>query len=487
MLGVRSGRHRRRSQPRIPGTVRSRRAGGCPPPGGRRVCGTHPHRWAPFALDLPAGGRQPETGPGVDRRPRQPDTRFDRNAGEGGFVIVAPSNGGVHPTGGTYRLLKGSIDSIATITVEERNELLAVARLSTGYPCVSSGLTGRDRSRPATRRHYNEDPAAEQHALELLTGAGWSEVFTRNGVRYLRRPGKNLGVSATFGYHPGLFYPFTTSTSFEAEKGYTPFGVYTVLQHDGDWGEAARTLHRSQEPEPPRAENIRKPAEVEPESKGAIRMDPEAFWGVAGEVVCLLRPHTEADEAAILHDFLPPSATRWAPTRSCGLIAPSTPPGCSPCWWGTPPGPAKAPPGRTSTGSWGWSTAPGRRGGSAPGLFTGEGLIEALQPDLEGKLENSRLFIVEPEFSKVLSVAGRQGNTLSPNLRLAWDLGNLATMTRNSPLKAVGAHISLVCHITAEELRRNLTETEMASGFANRFLSPGATQPEASRGQRTRP
>ena len=45
-------------------------------------------------------------------------------------------------------------------------------------------------------------------------------------------------------------------------------------------------------------------------------------------------------------------------------------------------------------------------------------------------------------------------------------------MTRNSPLRARGAHISLVCHITAEELRRHLTETEMASGFANRFLFP---------------
>ena len=105
------------------------------------------------------------------------------------------------------------------------------------------------------------------------------------------------------------------------------------------------------------------------------------------------------------------------------------------------------------------------------GLSTGEGLIEALQPDLEGKLENSRLFIVEPEFSKVLRwPAAKATPVTQPAVGLG--LGNLATMTRNSPFEAVGAHISLVCHITAEELRRNLTETEMASGFANRFLFP---------------
>ena len=39
-----------------------------------------------------------------------------------------------------------------------------------------------------------------------------------------------------------------------------------------------------------------------------------------------------------------------------------------------------------------------------------------------------------------------------------------------SPLKATGAHISIVAHITEEEARARLTRTEMANGFANRFL-----------------
>jgi hypothetical protein len=38
------------------------------------------------------------------------------------------------------------------------------------------------------------------------------------------------------------------------------------------------------------------------------------------------------------------------------------------------------------------------------------------------------------------------------------------------PLKATDAHISILGHITRDELRSHLTETDKANGFANRFL-----------------
>jgi len=46
----------------------------------------------------------------------------------------------------------------------------------------------------------------------------------------------------------------------------------------------------------------------------------------------------------------------------------------------------------------------------------------------------------------------------------------LATLTKNSPLRSSDAHISLIGHITQEELLRRLTEVEAANGFLNRFL-----------------
>jgi hypothetical protein len=84
-------------------------------------------------------------------------------------------------------------------------------------------------------------------------------------------------------------------------------------------------------------------------------------------------------------------------------------------------------------------------------------------------VSDKRLLIVEPEFAGVLAVTERGGNTISKLLREAWDRGDIRSMTK-SPQKATNAHISIIGHITKEELRSRLTLTDMANGFANRFL-----------------
>ena len=64
----------------------------------------------------------------------------------------------------------------------------------------------------------------------------------------------------------------------------------------------------------------------------------------------------------------------------------------------------------------------------------------------------------------------REGNTLSPVIRQSWDQGDLNIVTKNSPARATGAHISIIGHITRDELTRNLDRTEAGNGFANRFI-----------------
>lgn len=46
----------------------------------------------------------------------------------------------------------------------------------------------------------------------------------------------------------------------------------------------------------------------------------------------------------------------------------------------------------------------------------------------------------------------------------------LETMTKNEPVKATNPFFSIVGHITADELKESLDRTEMANGYANRFL-----------------
>ncbi len=118
----------------------------------------------------------------------------------------------------------------------------------------------------------------------------------------------------------------------------------------------------------------------------------------------------------------------------------------------------------------------------ANGLSSGEGLIyqvrdRVMGTDKEGNevvtdvgAEDKRLFVVEEEFATVLKMATREGNILSAVLRACWDDARLATLTKNSPLKATESHVSIVGHVTKTELVRLLAEADAHNGFANRFL-----------------
>lgn len=56
---------------------------------------------------------------------------------------------------------------------------------------------------------------------------------------------------------------------------------------------------------------------------------------------------------------------------------------------------------------------------------------------------------VETEFAPVLTRAGRDGSTLGPVLRQAWDGSNLATLSKGGPAIATGPHVSLIGHTLA--------------------------------------
>ncbi len=70
----------------------------------------------------------------------------------------------------------------------------------------------------------------------------------------------------------------------------------------------------------------------------------------------------------------------------------------------------------------------------------------------------------------MLKVLAREGNTLSPVIRNAWDGKTLQTMAKNAPVRAQDAHVAIVGHITKDELLRFINGTELANGFFNRFL-----------------
>ncbi len=155
--------------------------------------------------------------------------------GLGGYIMAAPSKG--------YSILKGSLLNIPTITVEERAILLNAARSLTTYVDAKKVITGQgDLKRDGPRRPgdiYNESADISS----LLVEYGWQYLFEREGTEYWRRPGKTIGVSATFNHIPDRFYVFSTNAPpFESETAYSKFAVYTMLQHGGDFQAAATGL-----------------------------------------------------------------------------------------------------------------------------------------------------------------------------------------------------------------------------------------------------
>lgn len=184
------------------------------------------------------------------RRPKRPEEMAGEHdtvkvkietRGEGGYAVSAPSNGRVHPSGKPYVRLSGGVDTIATITPEERADLFALARAFDVMPRAdhraSEASASADGARPGD--DYNRRVAWS----DVLEPFGWVRVYHRGDEEYWRRPGKDRGVSATTNYaESGLLYVFTSSTAFEPECSYTPFGAYAVLNHDGDYRAAARDL-----------------------------------------------------------------------------------------------------------------------------------------------------------------------------------------------------------------------------------------------------
>lgn len=212
-------------------------------------------------------------------------------------------------------------------------------------------------------------------------------------------------------------------------------------------------------------------------------MDPAAFYGLAGDVVRAIDPTTEADPVATLVTFL--TAFGVACGRDSHLLVGDSRHGTN--LFSVLVGEtARSRKGTSQDGPLRLLSIadPDFTGGRVQGgLSSGEGLIWAVHDDVqkydakagewvtvEPGVEDKRLLCIEEEMSQVLKTAQRQGATITEIIRRAWDSRTtLQTMTKMSPAKATDAHIGFLAHITRIELTREITETDLANGLANRF------------------
>ena len=172
--------------------------------------------------------------------------------GTGGYVIVAPTNGTVHPTGRPWIRVAGGPTTTPTITPDEREAFhTLLATLNEYTPATPkqpelTNLTPTHRD-PLNGTTPGDDYENKTDWADILQPAGWTLVYGTGQTRYGRRPGKTIGISATTGNADDRdrLYVFTSSTEFEQETPYTKFGAYALLNHGGDHTAAASQLRKN--------------------------------------------------------------------------------------------------------------------------------------------------------------------------------------------------------------------------------------------------
>jgi len=179
--------------------------------------------------------------------------------GQGGLFLCAPTAG--------YELMQGDLTAPPILTEDQRDALLQAAwELNEYAPPVVNGpkaapdgghtatLSAHSANKSPSLAHQANNPPTLAHDADrpgddfnsrgdvraVLKNHDWT--CTKGGENeYWRRPGKTSGTSATL--KERVFYVFSSNAApFEPNEAYSPFAVYAILEHGGDYEQAARSL-----------------------------------------------------------------------------------------------------------------------------------------------------------------------------------------------------------------------------------------------------
>jgi putative DNA primase/helicase len=227
----------------------------------------------------------------IARRPATPEELADKpddkikvlaeTRGEGGYVIVAPTAGTVHPTGLPWEVQAGQIGMVPTITWDQRNLLHEVLRAVLDEMPKEEP---RERSRPLERSvtsgavsRPGDDYNERAEWADIIEPAGWQYSHSGGDTVYWTRPGKEVrdGHSATTGRagtgSSDRLYVMSSATDLPSEQPLTKFYVYAHYNHNGDLAAATRELAR-------RGYGSAAPKFVKPDYDAWDRQEPKDGW-----------------------------------------------------------------------------------------------------------------------------------------------------------------------------------------------------------------
>lgn len=155
--------------------------------------------------------------------------------GDGGYLVVAPSTG--------YVKVQGDLLSLPVITQQQRDGLINICRSFNRVVKQPHKVSLSTAKTDGTIEKFN----AEYDVVKLLEKHGWKVKGQSGETIYLIRPGSKSGEAHATYNHGGhrLLYIFSSNSEpFESDRGYTVFGVYSMIEHAGNNKEAFKEIVR---------------------------------------------------------------------------------------------------------------------------------------------------------------------------------------------------------------------------------------------------
>lgn len=194
---------------------------------------------------------RPPTAEELAEHPHLRSVTLAETRGEGGFVIVSPTQGTVHKSGDAWTAASGSVEgAVPTIAWSTRNLLhQALADALDEMPEVPI-FEPRPMSqvpRPAGDILPGEDFAARTSWDHLLTDYGWQyhsvnvaggDLWTRPGKRVIDGHSASVGTGGS-----DNLYVWSSSADLPTEKPISKFAFYAFMEHRGDFSAAGRALY----------------------------------------------------------------------------------------------------------------------------------------------------------------------------------------------------------------------------------------------------
>jgi len=219
-------------QDRMPADLRNRLVVERTPSGGYHVI---------YRCDVPVCGNMKLAQREIDNK----IVTLIETRGEGGLFLCAPTPG--------YQMIRGDLCDLPVLTEDERESLLLTAWEMNECKTTTTNDWGGRKMDDSLKAHFSgqspdcgrpgDDFNVRGDVVGILEQHGWTRIkgIGFEGNEHWRRPGKDFGTSATM--KDRIFYVFSSNAApFEPNRAYSPFAVYTLLNHGGDFEQAASAL-----------------------------------------------------------------------------------------------------------------------------------------------------------------------------------------------------------------------------------------------------